>query len=282
MSNPLNEESDLVTFVNEHVNAIIAEDLTTEAVKAGLKDAAQHGIPVISIGSAVSSDPAYWGAFNNPFPSMGTLLGQAAGASIPKGGDVALQIDPAGGTGQAQLDNGAEATLKAAGAKIVATHDINGTNLVSDITSATNSQAESDPNLKAIVMDFDSAGPIAATVLKSRGLCGKVKLWTIFADPANLTQIGTGCLTGISNFPLEVNSWAAIDQLAEHFARHAGRGQLLSGWPAMSARYGVVLTTPNVVTKANLPPVGQEPTPAADFAGFFQWKWHDEFGTPAP
>jgi ribose transport system substrate-binding protein len=121
--------------------------------------------------------------------------------------------------------------------------------------------------------DFEMAAvaAVAKAVIK-----GQLPLITgFYAIKPSLAAIAAGTGTAVISVPTEATAWITIDQMAESLARHARPSQQSNGTPSI---YPLNFLEPTVVSKANLPPAGQYPTPPYDFVTYFTTKWKLEFG----
>jgi hypothetical protein len=81
--------------------------------------------------------------------------------------------------------------------------------------------------------------------------------------------------------PLEADGWAAVDQLAEMFARDGSLDSLPEDWTELEPLYGTDIRNGEsiqVIDESNLPPEGEYVPPKVDFVTFFKTKWKEEFG----
>jgi hypothetical protein len=72
--------------------------------------------------------------------------------------------------------------------------------------------------------------------------------------------------------PIEVNPWAALDQLAAYITREAKVENTMT--PGI---YPIALAPPVLVTKENLPPEGERVQPEQNYEAFFLAKWGAEY-----
>jgi hypothetical protein len=117
----------------------------------------------------------------------------------------------------------------------------------------------------------------AAQAWRTLGLAGKEfperPLTTgFFADKLSLKLIGEGLMDAVVEVPIEVNPWAALDQLAAYITREAKVENTMT--PGI---YPIALAPPVLVTKENLPPEGERVQPEQNYEAFFLAKWGAEY-----
>ncbi len=109
-------------------------------------------------------------------------------------------------------------------------------------------------------------------MLKGADKCSTIGNYNFYNDLINLKTIPTGCGTAVSTSPVGADGWAAIDQLAEFFARHKSITSFPPTWNELQSQiYGVDIRTGNaieVIDKSNLPPASSTP-PKTDYPSFF-------------
>lgn len=278
--NPTAEEADMLAYVNEHVNAIIDLSNATESIAGALAAAHKANIPVINIGGLQDPSPYLLAQFVNNDTQMAQALANYMVHHIKKGSTVALDEFPLLKSERIR-DQIITSTLKRAGDKVV-THQANFAALVSDTQTATTDQLEANPNLAAIVGDTDAEMPVIAQVLKSRGDCAKVQNYNFYDDPQNLAAIREGCGTAVVTEPPNADGWAALDQLAQLFARKLPVSKVARNFQVLDKQWGIDFEdgpSTKVIDKSNLPPAGQYAPPKYNYTLFFTTVWHSEFGS---
>ena len=130
----------------------------------------------------------------------------------------------------------------------------------------------------------DRSFPAVGQVLSSQNKCGEVMNFGFYDDLLNLKTIREGCGTAVVSSPPEADSYAAVDQLAQYFARHEQISQIPKTWDELEGRiYHVPIRSAEaaeIIDAEDLPPEGQYVTPDLDFITFFHSKWEREFGVP--
>jgi len=278
---PTKSEAAFVSLVNQHVSAIIDLSNPTAAITQGLAEARAAKIPVINIGGhqdpSANIEAQYYGSPT----ALTAALDKYMFAHLPKHAKVAMfttsiLLD------ERQRDAQFEKDAKAAGASIVFTHAVDLANLVGDTQTAAKAAILANPGLNAFWGDIDSELPVVAQVLQAANKCTTIGNYNFYDDLINLKTIAGGCATAIVTSPVGADGWAAVDQLAEYFARHKSITSFPPTWTQLQNNiYGVDIRTGAAIviaTKKNLPPAGSYVTPRTDYPVFFTAKWKKEFG----
>jgi ABC-type sugar transport system substrate-binding protein len=277
---PTKSEAGIVTFVNEHVGAIVDISNPTAAMTQGLAEARAKNIPVINIGGLQNSSPNIEAQYYGDPTDLAAAIDKYMFAHLPPHPQVAeftsqIEYDEQKRDQQFQKD------AKAAGATVY-TYPIDLANLAGAATTAAHTALQAHPGLNAFWGDIDGELPVVAQVLKSTNQCGKVGNFNFYDDLINLKTIAGGCATAVSSSPVGADGWAAIDQLAEFFARKKSITSFPPTWSVLEVHpYGVDIRTGAAIVvtdKTNLPASGQYVTPRTDFPVFFAAKWKKEYG----
>jgi ABC-type sugar transport system substrate-binding protein len=278
---PTKSEAAFVSLINQHVDAIIDLSNATSAITQGLAQARAKKIPVINIGGHQDPSPnieaQYYG---DPF-ALTAALDKYMFAHLPKHAKIAIfttriLLDERERDAQLAKD------AAAAGAKVVFTHAVDLANLNGDAQTAAHAALLAHPDLNAFWGDIDSELPVVAQVLKAAGKCGKVGNYNFYDDLVNLKTLKGGCATAVVSSPVGADGWAAVDQLAEFFARHKSITSFPATWKQLETKiYGADIRTGTAIVvtdKSNLPPAGQYVRPTMDYTVFFKAKWKKEYG----
>jgi ABC-type sugar transport system substrate-binding protein len=135
----------------------------------------------------------------------------------------------------------------AKGVNVVATHDTDYTNPQADTTKAVDDILAAHPDLNGIFADSSLQVPEIATELQKKGLCGKVKVLGFYGDLPNLAAVRNGCVNIIADIPVQAQSWAIMDVLAQHFANGTALPK------SLPTTYPFDINRILVITKANVP-----------------------------
>jgi len=277
---PTKSEAGIVTFVNEGVGAIVDISNPTAAMTQGLAEARAKNIPVINIGGLQNPSPNIEAQYYGDPTDLAAALDKYMFAHLPPHPQIAeftsqIEYD------EQKRDQQFQADAKAAGATVY-TYPIDLANLAGAATTAAHTALLAHPGLNAFWGDIDGELPVVAQVLKAANKCGKVGNFNFYDDLINLKTIAGGCATAVVSSPVGADGWAAIDQLAEFFARKKSITSFPPTWSVLEVHpYGVDIRTGAAIVitdKTNLPASGQYVTPKTDFPVFFAAKWKKEYG----
>ena len=277
---PTKSEAGIVTFVNEGVGAIVDISNPTAAMTQGLAEARAKNIPVINIGGLQNPSPNIEAQYYGDPTDLAAALDKYMFAHLPPHPQIAeftsqIEYD------EQKRDQQFQADAKAAGATVY-TYPIDLANLAGAATTAAHTALLAHPGLNAFWGDIDGELPVVAQVLKAAHKCGKVGNFNFYDDLINLKTIAGGCATAVVSSPVGADGWAAIDQLAEFFARKKSITSFPPTWSVLEVHpYGVDIRTGAAIVitdKTNLPASGQYVTPKTDFPVFFAAKWKKEYG----
>ena len=277
---PTKSEAGIVTFVNEGVGAIVDISNPTAAMTQGLAEARAKNIPVINIGGLQNPSPNIEAQYYGDPTDLAAALDKYMFAHLPPHPQVAeftsqIEYD------ELKRDQQFQADAKAAGATVY-TYPIDLANLAGAATTAAHTALLAHPGLNAFWGDIDGELPVVAQVLKAANKCGKVGNFNFYDDLINLKTIAGGCATAVVSSPVGADGWAAIDQLAEFFARKKSITSFPPTWSVLEVHpYGVDIRTGAAIVitdKTNLPASGQYVTPRTDYPVFFAAKWKKEYG----
>lgn len=277
---PAKSQQGFNSLITQNVDAILNLANPTQAITQGLAQARAKNIPVIVIGGVQDPSDNIQAMYAVDEVELTAALNEKMLEELPDDAQIATHTFPlllSERLRDAQLKKDLEGT----GIKVVANHETDFTALVADTQKAARAQLSANPGIDAFWGDTDTQMPAIAQVLKGAGKCGDVLNYNFYDDRVNLQQIRAGCATAVVTSPLEADGWAAVDQLAELFARGGEIDSLPPDWDALEAVYGVDIRNGEsiqVIDKSNLPPAGEYAKPNVDFVTFFKTKWGDEFG----
>jgi ABC-type sugar transport system substrate-binding protein len=278
---PTKSEAAFVSLVNQHVAGILDLSNPTAAITQGLAEAKAKGIPVINFGGLQDPSPNIQAQYYGDPTALTAALDKYMFAHLPphpKMVEFTSQILLDERLRDAQFEKDA----KAAGATIVVKHAVDLSNLAGDATAAAHAALLAHPDINAFWGDIDGEFPVVAQVLKSANKCGKIGNFNFYDDLINLKEIAAGCGTAVVSSPVGVDGWAAVDQMAEFFARKKSLTSFPPTWNALEKfpyelnfRTGAAIV---VTDKSNLPAAGQYVTPKTDYPAFYAAKWKKEYG----
>jgi ABC-type sugar transport system substrate-binding protein len=288
-ANPSQYQTCMASFLSAGVSAIITGAAEPSVITPQLQEAKAKGIPVINIVGAVS-DPS------------GLLAAQLSPSS--RESEMAAALDQYMFTMLTQRDKGKGTTISVTGFPVQA-GELRVSQLTADLKThpdvtvvSRGQQNFSDPigyfrtyataTLQAhptidAFWDAASQAPVPVSQVVSQRF-GQVAypqrplIVSFVDDQDELAVIRSGGADAIATYPIIVDSWVALDQLAQFFARKTTVNPNASDW---AKTYGLDFGGAEVITKANLPPSGQYPAAKEDFQSFFKAKWAKEFGTSA-
>jgi ABC-type sugar transport system substrate-binding protein len=161
--------------------------------------------------------------------------------------------------------------------EVVESHEANLEALEEDAKKNVEAVIKQHPDLAAVYSMVTPQQAGAAQAWRTLGLAGKEfperPLTTgFFADKLSLKLIGEGLMDAVVEVPIEVNPWAALDQLAAYITREAKVENTMT--PGI---YPIALAPPVLVTKENLPPEGERVQPEQNYEAFFLAKWGAEY-----
>jgi ribose transport system substrate-binding protein len=277
---PAKSEQAMNSLLSQNVDGILDLSNPTKAITPSLSRARAKNIPVIDIGGIQDPSPNIQSTFAADEKAMTAALDKYMLEHLPDNAKIATHTFPLL-LSERLRDEQLKSDLSGSNAKIVANHQTDFTALVADTQKAARAQLTANPDLAAFWGDTDTQMPAIGQVLKSAGKCGKVQNYNFYDDKVNLQTIAEGCGTAIVTSPVDADGWAAVDSLAEMWARNKTLDDLPKDWAALTPVYGVDIRNGSaiqVIDKNNLPPAGEYVKPKTDFVTFFKTKWAKEFG----
>ena len=271
------------TLLNEGANALIDTTIEPSVLQAQIQQAKSKGVPVVNVAGVTDPDP-YMINFSptSVETNMTTALDNWAFAQLKsKGpGPYTMSYTYAPGATMLRSVQLLKDLKSHPDIKVVASHEINIANLTPDIIAFDDSTLTAHPNLDlmwtAADVSLPLAGQDAISKLGKKSFPNRPLIVGFLDDLINLAAVRSGSVDALVTTPVTADCYIAMDQLAEYFARH----HKINGNAATDAQqvYGMAFKAPTVVTKANLPPVGQHVPPLNNYALFFATKWKAEFG----
>jgi ABC-type sugar transport system substrate-binding protein len=274
MGDPAKIAANMSSLLNQGVDAIVGYNPAAPLIHQQLSEAESKGVPYINIGSGAEGIPVQ---YNFDQEKAWELLRSQMSSEFPPNPEVAVLYAPL----LSSLKQTTERTIeygKEQGWTIVGPSQLDLASLEQGAQAATASDLTSNPDLTAIIVDNSVSAASSAAVVKQRGKCGQVGVYTGLSEASEMALVREGCVTGLTDPPLGSITWAAIDQIAEHFARNGEMSEIPPDTEALTALYGINLFEPQTVTEANVPPDGSYQAPKKDSTSFFLKKWKLEFG----
>lgn len=243
---------------------------------AGLRDLHSKGIPWVNISGPVEPTPLLVQYTPNYFTLTHVydqwLFGQVDQRKLPKRllGIGATSVGLAARQAQQQF----EADTKQAGFTVPVDHQLNLANSSQDTLTTTKSAAQT-ANIGGMWTACDFCIPLMAQATTTAGKVGAQRpvVGGEFATLQAVDNIRSGTVDGVVDVPDEVETWVALDQALEYWARHKPMAKDAS----VFSDYSLPLETPYMITKANAGSSGPGPILGPDFPAYFVAKWNAEF-----
>jgi ABC-type sugar transport system substrate-binding protein len=266
---PAKMNGGVLSFVNQHVNAIVTIAIQPQAARQGLAAAKAAGIPTIQIGGTLPPSDLYTASYEQNEGAMTDLAAQYMVDRMHFTGDVGFFTNNAVyGFKARQAAFDAVLSLYP-GIHIVATHELDLTNLGPDAQSATVAMLQAHPSIKAIWVMADPAFIPALDGVRQAGHDSKtfVMGWTAY-PPYGKALVNDPAAGALPHAYSENTGWVAMDQLASHFAKHTAID------PEAVADNPVPVT---LFTKEHPPPTNTVPTPPVNYQETYGAKWKAEY-----
>jgi ABC-type sugar transport system substrate-binding protein len=267
------------TLLNEHVDAILSTAMSPSLFATQLKRAKSEGIPWVNTEDHVENEQEFTGTVAVSDQEMSEVLTKYVVEKLgeQEGTQEALLQTYAPIYGVKEREEGFENAIKGHPITIVESHEANLEAIEEDAKKNVESVIKQHPNLAAVYSMVTPQQAGVAGAWRTLGLAGKEfperPLTTgFFADKLSLKLIGEGLIDAVVEVPIEVNAWAALDQLAAYLSREQKIENTMP--PGI---YPVDLAPPVLVTKENLPPEGQRVKPEQNYEAFFMGKWGAEY-----
>ena len=162
--------------------------------------------------------------------------------------------------------------------KIDATTITDAANLVQSTRKIVGDQLTAHPKVKAFWFSFDTTGQVGGQVITAKypgkSFPDKPLVATFHADLGTLDLMRKGDIDVTSEANYDAASWISMDQLAGFFTAGTEISKVNQPiYPGVGDLFSY-----QIVTKANLPPVGQYFPPKVDVVSYFNAKWKAQFG----
>jgi ABC-type sugar transport system substrate-binding protein len=268
------------SLLAQGVKGIVAIAEEPGQLQSILTKAKSQGIPVTQCGGGAEPLGDFSGNYGPNEQEAGKLLANyliSKLGTLPGNPSVVIHNFPAEWAADRtlQFTNALKAQSKI---KVAADVTTDASNIVPFTRNAVTDEITQDPSTKAYWFTFDTTGQVGGTVLaakyKGKTFPNAPLVVTFHGDQATLTLMRQGVISAVSDTNYDAGCWEAVDQEAEFLARH--RAESTANQPT----YPVIGDpfTYEIITKANIPPVGQYFKPKWDVPSYFISKWKAEFG----
>ncbi|MGB9182715.1 MAG: sugar ABC transporter substrate-binding protein [Solirubrobacteraceae bacterium] len=261
----------LTNEVNQGISGIVVGSTDANLIRPALLAAKQANIPAIVIGGGVPSSPLYAATITEDEALMSKLLTQYMVKDLGGSGDIAA-INISQLSSGIQRSQARDAVLKGTGVKIVAQADGDLANPIKGTQQIAADIIAKHPNIKAIWLVYDYMIGPTVTALKQAHLNGKVKLYSWFAGPQNVSLLrdNTTGVRALVEDNFDHTALVAMDTLAGKLAAH----KAINPNPLVAEPMHY-----EVVTTKNAPPPGTLLFPIAKNEAPFAAKWaQGQFG----
>jgi ABC-type sugar transport system substrate-binding protein len=259
------------SLLAQGAKAILLTGIDPSSIPSVVSSAKAKNVPILDCCGLVG--PGFNTALYPNEPLSGQILAKALIAKLgSSGGPIAVANYPApwATARTAQLST----SIKGTSVKAVATSTTDPTNLVQGTQKWVSDTLTANPNLKAFWFAFDSAGQAGGQVVESKAQSGSAPdVFTFHADPSTQVLMRKGAITEVVDVNYDVTAWEVVNALVEFEARHTP----LPGYSDSTSYPGIGNPLSyQIVTKSNLPPVGQYVAPQKDGVSYFLAKWKAE------
>lgn len=265
------------SMVAQHPSIVFSVSTNTGAMGSGYKQAIAAGIPWIDVVSAA-------------VPAKGLLNYGTTGFELTKildsylfkqmkaknSGSPKLFAIGAPTVGIASANEGKQLAkdAKAAGITLI-NHDLDLSNAVQDAIKTSAQALQQNPDLGGMWTLCDFCLPLMAQQVRTaQGASRHTLVAGMYANPAAVSGIKKGTIDGVADYPWQASVWVGIDQVLQHWARHA---PIASG-SAVYGKYPFNFFKPYMITKSNVGSGAAIPVFGPDFQTYFTTKWKKEFG----
>lgn len=215
---PAKQAAGAQAFLQEKVDALVGVGVPEEPILPTLKQLKAKGIPFINAGGTITDGAKVVSAqFRGPEGVSGAIMAQFIVDTNPPGTKIAMQNFDAN-FGVKVRDDVVAATFKDYGMQVVATHQMDIANLVSDTLSSTKDQLAANPDLGVIYSSIDSQLPPIISLLKQLKKTN-VKVYAFNADPPNTKAMRGYPNAWVVDTPWWYTAWLTSDALLRYWAQ---------------------------------------------------------------
>lgn len=252
------------SYAQQNVDAFVGISIPPTAVQAALKQMKSKGIPFVSMGGSVEQTGGFPEAQFRPSEAVtGALMAQYIVDVMDNKGKIAVQhLDSQFGV--KVRDNVLESVFRDfGGPEIVAEHQMDVANLVSDTLSSVKDQLQANPDLDALYSSIDSQlGPMVSLAKQLNK--PNLRIFAFNTDPDNSKALRENHNAAVVDTPYWYVGWLAADSLAQHWVNEE---------PISSATQAAKYPIPSIiVTHKNLPD-GVENYPFPDIGAKVYADW---------
>ncbi|MDA2945619.1 MAG: substrate-binding domain-containing protein [Actinomycetota bacterium] len=276
------------SLLNQGVDALILTVIEPSFITPQLEQAKEMGIPVINVAGIINDDPELIAAQLSPAERELELTAalneyvfeQLALRDEGDGTELSYSWFPlsAGELRRQQLEADLE---NQANVSVVATSENDMADFAGDARANTSAVLQANPDIDAF---WEAAAPniipVADVVAQQFGEVRYPERPLIVGhldDLQNLETIRSGRADAIGTYPVTIDAWVAVDQLAQFFAREDYEFER-NATEESERVYGLTFAEYEVITEDNLPPAGEYVPVKEDVPAFFAAKWASEFG----
>lgn len=281
--NPAKMASCGSSLLNRGSTVILSVGIEPAAVTAQMKQARARKVPWIGVGGGATPNPLFTAQYAPRETEMATLINQYMFTQLPKRSkkntQVAMSTFSSVRAGKARSDALIADLKKHPTVKLVDIHEDDLANQIEDSRSWATSMLTEHPDVDAILGTADYSLPVVGRVVAAKFPGKKFPDRPLVVgyldDLVNLDAIRRGQADALATMRLDTESWIAIDQAAEYYARKTPFDP--KAYLDSAHVYGLNFNDATLITKENLPPAGQYVEPKEDFTAYFTAKWSAEF-----
>lgn len=246
-----------------------------------LDKAKSQGAPVIQVSGGAIPLGDLDGSYGSDEAKSGKLLADALIAKLKSAGGSEIPIavhDYPAAWATTRTNELKQAIAPPSPIKVVANTVTDVASMVAFTRKTAADQLVQNPNLKAFWFSYDAAGQAAGQVVASE-YGGKVfpnrpLVATFHADLGTTALMRKGEIDLVSEVNYDAGVWIGMDNMAEFFARNRPMmKESQPKYPVIGDGYSY-----KIITKGNLPPLGQYVASEWDIPTYFTTKWRNEFG----
>lgn len=274
------------SLLDQGVDAIIIAAIESAPIRPQLEKAKRNNVPVINTIGIIEDDPELLAAQLAP-PERESELTAALDEWVFE------QIDEAGienpkmsytwfpiAAGELRREQLLKDLKQRPDIEVVSTHSTDLTDAIQDSRNYTEATIQANPDINVFWEAAAPNLPAVADVIEQRSpdtqFPDRPLIVGHLDDTLNLEKIRAGTADAVGTVPVMIDSWVAIDQLAQYFARDAEIER--NATFESEDIYGLKFENYHVVTQDNVPPEGETVPWGEDIPTFFTTLWSEEFG----
>ena len=266
------------SLLAQNIDVLALTGIDPSTIPSVVQAAKAKKVPIVDFGGTVG--PGYAAQFAPNESKNGKILADYLKAKLASQSGVSNIVTigyptPWAQQRTAQLKSVVAANSSTMKISLEATTDP--TNLIAGTQKIVSDALTADPSVKAIWVDFDTAGQAAGQVVASKyagkTFPNKPLVVTFHADPSSQVLMRSGGIDAVVDNNYDATAWELADATAQHFAR--GKAYPKYGTSFKYPGIGDPLAY-EIVTKGNLPPAQRYVAPRADVVTYFTAKWKAE------